>query len=146
MDPLLLDIPDEIVTERLVIRAPRPGDGEAVLRAVSASVDNLRRFPESMGWALAEPSAEASECFCEQSRADFRARRDIPLTLWSRDLSVVVGGAGLHRPDWSVPKFEIGWWGHTDHLGQGLISEAVRAILDFAFTSLGARRVEAKVG
>jgi hypothetical protein len=30
MEPLLLDIPDAIQTERLALRVPRPGDGAAL--------------------------------------------------------------------------------------------------------------------
>jgi RimJ/RimL family protein N-acetyltransferase len=53
-----------------------------------------------------------------------------------------VGGSGLHRIDWSVPRFEIGYWVRTPFAGQGYISEAVRGITTFAFDTLGARRVE----
>jgi len=111
--------------------------------AVRASLDNLRRFPESMGWALAEPSVQESELFCQRSYEDFMARRDFPLTLRLRETGEIIGACGLHRPDWRVPKFEIGWWGHSDFHGQGLMSEGVTATLEFAFTSLRARRVEA---
>jgi RimJ/RimL family protein N-acetyltransferase len=53
-----------------------------------------------------------------------------------------VGGSGLHRIDWTVPKFEIGYWVRTSLQGQGYITEAVNGITDFAFTVLHARRIE----
>jgi RimJ/RimL family protein N-acetyltransferase len=36
-----------------------------------------------------------------------------------------------------------GWWGRTPYLGRGLIREGVDAILEFGFSTLGARRIEA---
>jgi RimJ/RimL family protein N-acetyltransferase len=53
-----------------------------------------------------------------------------------------VGGSGLHRIDWSVPRFEIGYWCRTGFAGHGYITEAVRGITRLAFDHLGARRLE----
>jgi RimJ/RimL family protein N-acetyltransferase len=44
--------------------------------------------------------------------------------------------------DWSVPRFEIGYWVRRCFVGQGYITEAVRGVTRFAFETLGARRVE----
>ena len=44
--------------------------------------------------------------------------------------------------DWSVPKFEIGYWVRTRFVGEGYATEAVGGIGAFAFEHLGARRIE----
>jgi RimJ/RimL family protein N-acetyltransferase len=44
--------------------------------------------------------------------------------------------------DWTVPRFEIGYWCRLRFQNQGLISEAVRGITRFAFVTLEANRVE----
>ena len=41
-----------------------------------------------------------------------------------------------------MPKFEIGYWVRTAYGRQGYITEAVNGIAEFAFTVLGARRME----
>jgi RimJ/RimL family protein N-acetyltransferase len=41
-----------------------------------------------------------------------------------------------------VPRFEIGYWLHSDYTGRGLATEAVVALADFAFETLEAQRVE----
>lgn len=92
--------------------------------------------------ALAEPSAEASEDFCRSAQADFRARRDLPMLMFLKVGNVYVGGTGLHRIDWEVPKFEIGYWCRKRFQGQGFTSEAVGGLVHFAQTHLGARRLE----
>jgi RimJ/RimL family protein N-acetyltransferase len=62
-----------------------------------------------------------------------------------RRTDVFVDGSGLHRVDWTVPKFEIGYWVRKRFERQGYISEAVLGITQFAFEALGARRVEIRV-
>lgn len=134
-------LPGELETERLVIRPHRAGDGRALFEAVVGSLDDLRRWPASMGWALSEPSEASSEAFCRHCAAEFEARTDFPLLLLDRATGAVVGSSGLHRPDWSVPKMEIGWWGRSSHHGRGFVTEAAGAILAFGFEHLRARRI-----
>ncbi|HEY1998828.1 GNAT family protein [Paraburkholderia sp.] len=143
MQPILLDVPDTLHTERLTLRCPQPGDGQKVFEAVVEALDELRRFPASLPWAVYEPSVEASEAFARTGFANFTARRDFPFVMLLKGTGTVVGCGGIHDPRWAVPAFEVGWWGRTSYLGQGLISEGVEAMLTFAFESLGARRVEA---
>src|SRR6266496_2040512 len=142
MEPILREIPESIESQRLRIRPPRPGDGQLLFEAVRESLVDLRRFPASMPWALAEPSIETSEKYCREAYSNFLARRDLPLLLLLKDRDVVVGSSGLHRIDWRVPKFEIGFWGRSSYQGKGLITEGVAAIVNLAFENLDAHRVE----
>ncbi len=64
------------------------------------------------------------------------------LLLLLKGTETLVGSSGLHRMDWEVPKFEIGYWCRTRFAGQGYVTEAVQGITDFAFDKLEARRVE----
>lgn len=142
-DPILIDLPEALTTARLTIRPPRPGDGAMLHEAKLESLAALRQFPASLGWAMEEPSVAASEAYCRRAAADFVARRDLTMLLLLRGTEIVVGSSGLHRMDWAVPKFEVGFWGRTSFLGQGLIGEGVGAIIAFAVRALAARRVEA---
>jgi ribosomal-protein-serine acetyltransferase len=137
-DPVLRDFPDRFESERLVIRAPRPGDGAAAYEAIVESLQELRAW---MPWAHDQQSAELSEAYARRAHAEFLARRDLALFLFLRD-GTFVGGSGLHRIDWSVPRFEIGYWVRTTLTGRGFATEATRRIADFAFDELGAERVE----
>lgn len=125
--PILLDLPAAIETERLLLRPPRAGEGPELCEAVSESLPELRRFLASLPWVAAEQSVESSEIYCRTAESNFLARKDLPYLLWDRRTLKVVGGAGLHRTDWSTPKTEIGYWCRTSRRGAGLITEAVRA-------------------
>lgn len=140
MKPILRDFPEEFETERLTIRAPRPGDGAEMSRALHDSWAELQAW---MPWAQGSPPAEAdSEARLREGRARFLTREDLWLLLFLKGTSTLVGSSGLHRINWSVPRFEIGYWARTSYAGKGYITEAVRGIASFAFDVLGARRVE----
>lgn len=140
--PILLDIPAEIRTERLLLRQPRAGDGPRVYEAVVESLPELRRFIASLPWVGGEQSVENSEIWCRNAEANFAARRDLPYLLWDPVANEVVGGSGLHRTDWHTPKTEVGYWCRSSRVGEGLISEAVQALAALAFETLGVVRLE----
>jgi hypothetical protein len=48
VEPLMLDFPPEITTERLLLRAPRFGDGKRVCATVRSSLAELKPW---MIWA-----------------------------------------------------------------------------------------------
>lgn len=140
--PLLLDLPATLDTARLRLRVPQPGDGAALCEAVSESLPELRRFLGALPWVAAEPSAESSEAWCRRSQANFLARTDLPFLMFERASGRLLGATGLHRPDWSLPRLEVGYWCRTRALGQGWVSEAVRAIAAYAFDQAGAVKVD----
>ena len=51
----------------------------------------------------------------------------------------------MHRIDWTLRKFEIGYWRRTGCEGRGFVTEAVRAMARLAFDTLNARRVEIRM-
>ena len=137
---MLRTFPDSFETERLLIRAPRPGDGTELYAAVDESLAELKPW---MPWASEPRSPSAAEQNVIQAHADFLLRRDLRLHLYLRsDPATMVGGSGLHRIDWDVPRFEIGYWIRTRFSGHGYITEAVRGIAAFAFRELNAERLE----
>jgi RimJ/RimL family protein N-acetyltransferase len=137
--PILRDFPESFETERLLIRGPLPGDGPEMHAAVNESLDELLPW---MDWPRQHETVEDSEEKVRRDRARFLERTDLLLLLFLKGTDTLVGGSGLHRMDWSVPRFEIGYWCRTRFAGSGYITEAVRAITSFALEHLGARRVE----
>ena len=142
IDPVLLDLPTSIDTERLLMRAPQAGDGPLLLSAITESLPELRRFLASLPWVAAEQTIESSELFCRNSQANFVARKDLPFLLFEKTTGQLVGTAGLHRMVWATPKAEVGYWGRTSRSRNGFISEAVVALTAYAFNHLEAVRVE----
>jgi RimJ/RimL family protein N-acetyltransferase len=139
MKPILIDFPEQLTTERLLIRKPMPGDGKAVYDAMQASLTELKEY---MPWAHRNQTVEDVEANMREAHAKFLTREDLRLHLYDKETGEFIGSSGLHRINWSVPKFEIGYWIDTRHSGKGYITEAAHAITEFAITELKARRVE----
>lgn len=137
---ILRDFPHAVETKRLKMRLPLPGDGPELLAATLESLERLRPW---LSWAhnmeLTPERAEASVCY---GRLQFLERKDLQFYLFLKDTQTLVGVSGLNNPNWSVPKFEIGYWVRTCYEGKGYIMEAVAALTEFAFKRLGARRLE----
>jgi RimJ/RimL family protein N-acetyltransferase len=139
VNPILLNVPESFETERLIIRVPRPGDGPALNAAVLETFDDLKPW---MPWAQEPPSVEKSEENSRKAYAQFISREDLTLRLIHKATGDILGSSGLHPRDWSVPKFEIGYWCRRRFAGQGYITEAVTGILKFGFETMGAKRIE----
>ena len=140
-NPVLLDIPDQFETGRLLLRAPRPGDGVVLFASVVETIDDLRRYPSSMPWAMEEQTPGRTEEYARRGAANWIIRADFPMFVFLRSTGEHVGNCGLHRFNWATRVFEIGWWCRRRFQGQGLITETARAVTEFAFAHLGARRV-----
>ncbi|RZJ09115.1 MAG: N-acetyltransferase [Rubrivivax sp.] len=142
-DPLLIDIPERLDGERIVLLAPRVGVGAEMALVVTQSLAHLRPW---MPWAQEAPTAESAELVVRRMQADFIARRDLTYQLYARrpdgSPGRLLGGTGLHRIDWTVRRFEIGYWIRPEAAGQGHASEAARLLTALAFGTLAARRVE----
>lgn len=143
MDPVLIDVPMQLSTDRLILRCPMPGDGPVANEAERESIQDLRPW---MPWARPDKSVDESEAYCRRMHARYLLREELALFIFERDVlgreGRLIGGTGLHRIDWDLRSFEIGYWRRRGSGGRGHATEAVRALARFAFDRLAARRVE----
>ena len=123
----------------MIIRSPRAGDGQAVNDAVRESHEHLKPW---MPWAQTIPAVDETEEIIRCGAVRWIMREDLWMLLFRKNDGLYVGGSGLHRIDWSIPAFEIGYWVRKSLEGQGFISEAVTGISNFAFGVIGAERIE----
>ncbi|MBD8067815.1 GNAT family N-acetyltransferase [Bacillus sp. PS06] len=139
MNPLLLDFHHEFQTERLIIRLPKPGDGKVVYEAINASINELKLW---MPFAQKQQSEEQVEINIREAHLLFLKREDLRLLIFHKESGEFVGSSGLHRINWDLPKFEIGYWIDSRQCGKGYMTEAVEGITKFALEELSAKRVE----
>lgn len=77
---------------------------------------------------------------------DIREGRGFPFLAFRHDDNVLVGGVTLSRVQRGVAQMaSLGYWVGAPHQGRGFTTDAVRAVVAFAFEDLGLHRVEAAV-
>jgi RimJ/RimL family protein N-acetyltransferase len=139
IEPILIDLPDEIPGERVLLRPYRPGDGAAVFEAVAESREHLRPW---MPWVDSHRTVNDSEAFARRSAASWLGREDLPIAIWSPDGARLLGSSGLHVRSWDVPHLEVGYWLRRSAEGHGYVAETVRLLARLAFETLGANRLD----
>lgn len=131
-------LPEQLQTDRLLVRVARPGDGAMFNQAILESREELAPW---LGWVTPAPTMEESEFSCRRAAARFLLNEDLMAFFIDKASGQLVGGSGLHKADWKQRQFEMGYWARTSARGQGLISEGVRVLADHALGVLQANRV-----
>jgi RimJ/RimL family protein N-acetyltransferase len=119
-------------TERLVLRAPRLDDAEAIATLINDRriAENLARVPHP--YTLADAEGFIASANREDGRASF-------VTTLAN--GTIIGGCGVGKLSGTDP--EIGYWLGVPYWGNGYATEVTRAVIDHAFTNLGYERLEA---
>ena len=127
----------QLVTQRCRLRAPDPAD---IRHTFSAS--RYPGFNDGMNW---DPPASEDELRAplEQNQKAWEAGSGFAFTIERKEDRSFVGRIVIRRtPDPDV--WNIGYWVHPEHQGHGFMTEAAQAVIDFGFSALGARAIEAR--
>jgi RimJ/RimL family protein N-acetyltransferase len=142
VDPLLIDLPDVLEGERVIVRPWEDDDSDDLWDAIDSSREHLEAW---MPWVDRYRNPDNALEYCRRSRARWMLREDLPVAIVERATGRVVGGSGIHRPDWKYRLFEIGYWLREDAQGRGYASETVQLLTRMAFDDLDANRVELRI-
>ena len=135
----LLPIPEQIETERMILRATRADDAPETFLAVLESFNELAPW---MPWVHPEPKLAGSEAFNQEAQFKWVSREMLDFQWIDKTSGELIGKGGFHTINWEIPKFEIGYWVRTSMGGRGYCTEAVNALVAFSKKQLGAKRLE----
>lgn len=136
--PDFSEIP-ELHTRRLLLRELREEDAPAIFR-LRSSPDVMRFIPKP----LDTRSAESLRMVREFRQAALSGDA-IMWAITVKGADRLVGYIGFWRILKEHHRAEIGYALHPDLWGQGLASEALRAVMDHGFKAIGLHSVEAVV-
>ncbi|MFT9599230.1 GNAT family N-acetyltransferase [Mesobacillus sp.] len=139
-NPILFDIPSQLYTERLILRAPnRTGDGNIVNQAISDSFSELKAW---LPFAQKLTAVEETEMNLRKAHINFLKRESFRFLIFKKDTNDFIGTASLQGIDWTIPKCEIGYWINTRFSGNGYMTEAVKALTDLGLNQIKFKRIE----
>jgi RimJ/RimL family protein N-acetyltransferase len=133
------NVPTRLETTRLIIRCPELSDVPFDYQAIKESLKELKHW---MPWANDDYSMETCEESIRSAIAKYLTREDFRMLFFDKGTGKLIGSTGLHRIDWKVPRFEIGYWCRTSETGKGYVTEVVRVLTKVCFETLNAARVE----
>jgi len=139
INPILLDIPHQFESSRLILRTPLDGDGNITFPAIQETQSQLHQWfhdqqiPSSVG---------ETEELLREVRADLLLRRMVHLLIFRQDTGDFIGEARLYRIDWSIPRAALGFWVRSSMQGDGYMTEAVQRITEVSFDVLNLARLE----
>jgi RimJ/RimL family protein N-acetyltransferase len=117
-----IDLPAEITTDRLVLRAWRPGDGLALQQAADDVIETTN------GWLPGTRERMVAADVDIDPRAPERLVCD---RVTGRVLGSISVNAAVPGDGWC----EVGWWLGPDGRGRGLGTEAMRTYVDALFAA-----------
>jgi RimJ/RimL family protein N-acetyltransferase len=120
-------------TQRLVLRAPQLEDAKAI-----AALANDRRIAENTARISHPYRVSDAESWIVSSAADLEGETFL-ITLAN---GTVIGGCGFDMRDGAA---EIGYWLGARYWGKGYATEAVRALIDHAFTNTDHKALQSSV-
>ncbi|MBI3334974.1 MAG: GNAT family N-acetyltransferase [Candidatus Portnoybacteria bacterium] len=83
--------------------------------------------------------------FIRKSLYKMRKKKGYNFAIALKETNRMIGGVGLNRIDGKNEHAELGYWIGKKYWGKGLMTEAVRLILEFGFGELKLHRIHANV-
>jgi RimJ/RimL family protein N-acetyltransferase len=138
LDPVRIDLPDELLGPRVLLRPYREDDAQQLWEAVDESREHLGTW---LPWVKDYGERSDANITVRRLQARWLQREDLVVAVFDKASGRLLGGSGLHRIDWHIRRFEIGYWVRKSAEGHGYITEAVQVLTRFAFNELEANRV-----
>jgi ribosomal-protein-serine acetyltransferase len=133
------EIPAELRGPRVLLRPLSLRDARAVWEAIEESRAHLSPW---LPWVHTVRSLDDERTVIGRLRARWKLRQGLTVGIFDRITGRYLGGSGLHRINWDLRIFEIGYFIRAPEEGKGYITETVQVLTRFAFDDLAASRVE----
>lgn len=119
----------------LRLEAVEEGQAAELFALVDAGRPYLKRW---LPWVEGTRSAADTAAFIKRAEEEFSRREALHYAL--RAEGRLCGVIGCHKIDWPNASTTVGYWLAQDRQGRGLMTQAARGLLDYAFRGLGLRR------
>jgi RimJ/RimL family protein N-acetyltransferase len=127
-----------IETERLVLRRSVPEDAATI--SAYRSDPNVNR---QQGWERTDVDAVRADIVEMSRRSPGEPGGWVQFTVLDREGGAIVGDVGLALAEPETDVIKVGYTIAPGFQGSGFATEAIRALVDYAFDTLGAEAVRA---
>jgi [ribosomal protein S5]-alanine N-acetyltransferase len=132
----------EIIGQGVLLRHPAMGDYQAWAELRAKSRQHLTVWEPQ--WSRDELTRSAFRRRLRQYQREMREDLGYAFLIFRRIDYVLLGGLSISNVRRGVAQAaSLGYWIGVTHVGHGHMTDAVRAVLPFAFVTLGLHRLEA---
>ena len=126
----------DIRDRELWLRPLLAADALALFRLIDAERARLGRW---LPWVDETRTERDSARFIADASEERHRRRSLVLAMCVE--GAIVGTIGLHYVEWFDRSAELGYWIGSSAEGRGYVTRAARAVLGFAFGTVGLHRI-----
>ena len=125
-----------IITERLNLRKVLPSDAERVLHFRSDKEINkyIKRAPQTLEIVIAH---------IEKLSSDLKTDKSVSWGITTKESNIMIGSICLWNFSEDKKTAEVGYDLNPEFQGKGIMSEALKAVLDFGFNQREFETIEA---
>ncbi len=128
------------VDDDIEIRLLRTGDADVLYDVTVANREHLVPW---MSWIDKVIDVSDTHSFLRAAEKEAYEHTSFKAGIWRG--SELLGAIDLHDIDWANGNARIGYWIAKQHMGNGIMTRAVRVLTEYAFEALGLHRVEIHV-
>ena len=125
------------INENLSLRLREESDAQAFFDLVDKNRDEFRKW---LPWVDSTLSSEDSKKFILECKQEFEDKKSADFGVWYD--GQWIGSMGFHTIKLDKGWAEIGYWLSEDFQGRGIMTESVKAIIDYGFNTLNLHRIQ----
>ncbi|MEM5829863.1 MAG: GNAT family protein [Candidatus Aenigmatarchaeota archaeon] len=125
--------------ERIVLKIPEMEDVKNLCRYINdKAVARFTTIPYPY-------KLEHAKDFIKRARRRMKKKEGYEFSIFLKETGEIIGGVALVNINKTNENAELGYWLARKYWGQGLMSEAVKLILEFGFKKLKLHKIYARV-
>jgi ribosomal-protein-serine acetyltransferase len=125
-----------VVNGEIELRILEVRNAEEVFKQIDKNREYLSKW---LPWAK-DSNLENTKEFIQTELNRFAKNKGFTCGIFYKN--VFVGCIGIHEIDWNNKKTSIGYWIGEDFQGRGIMTEAVKSIINYSFKVLVINRIE----
>ena len=121
------------------LRLIENADAEKLFSLIDRDRQYLHRW---LPWLDGNMSIDDTRTFIRHAQEQYSSKKGFQAAIWSAN--EITGIIGYHPIDWQNRSVMIGYWLGERFQGKGIMTEACRALVSFAFNEFKLHRVEVR--
>jgi|SRR3989344_4262918 len=129
----------KLKTKRLILRLPTLNDAKNIVEEINNFEISKWLFPVVYPYTLKDAKQYIKSSI---KKAKEKLAETYSFSIELKEEKRIIGGMGIHDIDYFNQRAEVGYWLGQNYWHKGYASEALQALLNFAFNKLKLERIE----